>query len=209
MLCLSVTSGCVSTSSIDENGRITVSYFGVMHILPNPEEPTVIDLRDSTLIGIFSDGVVTVGYKNNGVNRVRIGCRALIITNNDTDHTRVVEIIDSIPFSSLCKSTNEFHELNSEKQAHAPDSIQIGLTKITQSLTYPPQHQITAFATTFYGLKLGELSGIGYRENAVVSSGEYCNVLLLASERIDYEFYKNNLNFDNGDNLCIALKPNS
>ncbi|MGQ8367438.1 hypothetical protein [Glaciecola sp. 1036] len=205
----SLVSGCISSAKVDRDGRISVSHFGVLHVYPNPEESSVIDLRDATLLGVYSDGSISLGYKNKKEHKIQLGCNALIITDDKTDHSQVVTTVNSIPFHKVCSvSADSDKEIENQFDKES-QTVYLGVTKITQSLTFPPKSGLKAQEFSSWGMMVGDTSVLGHSRKSLISSGSECTVLILAQTRSEYEFYKQHLNFKDGENLCLALNPTS
>ncbi len=201
-------SGCV-TASVHGDGRITLTSFGVNHVLDNPEKQTFIDLQNATVVGVFADGSLTIGYKNKTRNRVFFGCRSLVLTDENTDRKRLVEIVNGLQLGDTCKAEAQTFQDKGLTPSTGVNSLQIGVLSVTQSPTFPPDKNIMSYEKDFYGLELGPSWGLGQRQQSVISSGEECLLLLVASTKNDYDFYKQNLTFDNGEYICLALKPSA
>ncbi|SNY58596.1 hypothetical protein SAMN06297280_3443 [Arsukibacterium tuosuense] len=203
-----VLSGCTARSSIDSEGRLYVNHFGIMKVLSSQPEQNYIDLRDASMLGFFSDGNLTIGYKKNKKGEIHLGCRALILTSENTDHESVVRLISRLDIGKLCQLNKEDSLVN--PQPYLPlqkESIQVGLTTLTQSLTYSNNQDVKAYSNSFIGVGFGEINGIGYRKSSVVAAGNHCKLLLVTSTESNFNYYKNTFEQLPGEQICLALAP--
>lgn len=206
LLIAATLSGC-TTSSFDENGRLVVRNFGVNQYIFDNNSPQYIDLRGSSLVGLYADGSVTIGYKNHEINRIYYGCRALILTNEQTIHDNVIQLVNELSLDRACATVKPDDETPGQLENTESQSIQLGYSTISLSPTYPPGRDVTAYSLDFWGMELGDIFGTGYRTSSVISSGNDCFLLLVTESQTDFEYYKSHLDFNQGKHLCIALKP--
>lgn len=197
-------SGCIATTSVDEFGRITVTQLGVMYVIPQPNHTQRIDLRNVSTVGIYADGSVTLGYADKSVGKVYLGCKALIITNSNTNHSAVVTLLNQVAAEDSCHGI--YVDDNHDPQ-NKTASLQIGVSQLTQSLSYPDGAPITSYNNDFYGLEIGQPSGVGYRRFTTVSAGEACDYLIITKNKESFNYYLNNLLFRNRSTLCLTLSP--
>ena len=206
LLTLTYLGGC-TISTFDEQGRLVVNNIGLNKYVFDIKSPQFIDLRGSSLVGFYSDSSITIGYKNNQVNRIHFGCRALILTNVDTVHDDVVKIVNESALEQTCISDiqdkTNFKSLHNEKI----QSVQLGYSKVSLSPTYPAHKDISAYSIDFWGLEFGDIFGTGFRTTSIISSGDDCFLLLITESKKDFDYYKYHLDFKQGKHLCIVLKP--
>ncbi|MEO3865249.1 hypothetical protein [Rheinheimera fenheensis] len=201
-------SGCTATSGIDSEGRLYVNHYGIMKVLSSQPEQNYIDLRDASVLGFFSNGDLTIGYKKNKKSAIHLGCRALIITNDNTDHDSVVKLISRLDVGKLCKQGEEDSLINPQPPSSIQrEAIQVGLTTLTQSLTYPSNQEVKAYSNSFIGVGFGDTNGIGYRKSSVIAAGNDCRLLLVTSTGSNFNYYKNTLEQLTGEQVCLALAP--
>jgi hypothetical protein len=96
--------GCTSTSTIDDKGRVVIHNFGYVKIIKPPVYPAAreINVTGARLLGFSVGDGFTLGYKSSEIIQVPTDCRVLVVVKDDKQLKHLINEFKLIGEEEIC-----------------------------------------------------------------------------------------------------------